>query len=215
MSTTAKPTAADVAIIDYGMGNLASVKSACEEVGAVPQIIRRPEELSGAKRIILPGVGAFGDGIAHLRNHGWIDPLKRRVMADKIPLLGICLGMQLLSDYSEEGGHHDGLGLIPGRVIRLIPKKSDERVPHIGWNEIAPIGASCPLFADITAGTDVYFVHSYHFQADDRADITATTPYAGGFVSAMARDNIHGVQFHPEKSAVAGLRILRNFMGET
>lgn len=202
------------AIIDYGMGNLASVKSACEEIGVTAKIIRRPEELGGADLIILPGVGAFADGIAHLRDNGWIEALKKRVLTERAPMLGICLGMQLLADSGEEGGRHTGLGFIPGSVVRLIPQNREERVPHIGWNEINPTGTACPLFKGIDGGTDVYFVHSYHFQPGDPAHTASLTPYAGGFVSAVTRENIHGVQFHPEKSAAAGLQILRNFIGE-
>lgn len=201
-----------VLVIDYGMGNLGSARRAFEECGADVVVSDDPKALHDATHVVLPGVGAFGDGIAHLRHHGWIDPLKDAVTARKLPFLGICLGMQLIADKGFEGGEHEGVGLIPGEVTRLEPKDASERVPHIGWNEIAPRG-DCVLFKGIPAGTDVYFVHSYRFVPKDERDIAATTPYCGGFASAVARGNVFGVQFHPEKSAEAGFKIIRQFLG--
>lgn len=201
----------DVLIIDYGMGNLGSVRRALEECGANVTVSHDPATLANASRIVLPGVGAFGDGVKNLRDGGWENPLQQAVIADKIPFLGICLGMQLLADRGFEGGDNPGLGLIPGEVKKLAAKSPDERIPHIGWNEITPIG-DCPLFNGIPAGTDVYFVHSFHFVPDDSGRIAATTPYCGGFASAVWDKNIFGVQFHPEKSSKMGFRMLKNFL---
>lgn len=201
-----------VLIIDYGMGNLGSARRAFEECGAEVVVSSDPNALEGVTHVVLPGVGAFGDGAANLKANGWFGPLRDVVGARKIPFLGICLGMQLIADRGFEGSENEGIGLIPGEVVKLVPKQSQERIPHIGWNEITP-KADCPLFTGLPAGTDVYFVHSYHFVCKDPSHVAAVTPYCGTFASAVARDNIYGVQFHPEKSAKAGFHIIRNFLG--
>lgn len=200
-----------VLVIDYGMGNLGSVRRAFEECGADVRVSTDPDELKTAAHIVLPGVGAFGDGMANLKKGGWIDPLQKALLTEKIPFLGICLGMQLLADRSHEGGEFEGLGLLAGEVKRLEPSNASERVPHIGWNEIFS-RQNNPLLENISDGTDFYFVHSYHFIPENEDSILTTTPYCGQFASALFRNNIFGVQFHPEKSSKAGFQLIRNFL---
>lgn len=199
-----------VVIVDYGMGNLASVQRALEECGASAKIASDPAALQTASHVVLPGVGAFGDAMTRLAAGGWIAPL-RQLAAERVPLLGICLGMQLLAESGEEGGAHVGLGLVPGRVVRLQPAAPNERVPHVGWNEVA-VQRDDPLLASIPSRTDFYFVHSYHFVATSPQDIVALTPYCGEFVSVVRAGSVAGTQFHPEKSSRAGLRLLHNFL---
>ena len=199
-------------IIDYGMSNLGSIHRALEECGANDvRISDNPESLRTADKIILPGVGAFGDGIEQLRSRGWVDVLREEALDNKIPLLGICLGMQLLATEGYENGVQPGLDLIPGSVIKLIPTKTQEKIPHVGWNEVH-YARDNELFKGIKNGRDFYFVHSYHFVPNDEADIIGTTPYCGRFVSAVSRGNIFGTQFHPEKSIPSGFDLIRNFL---
>lgn len=200
-----------VAIIDYGLCNLDSVRRACEELGATPHVVPDGDRLGHPDRIVLPGVGAFPDAMANLVERGLDAALKDQVVNNGIPLLGICLGMQLLASSSTEGGTTGGLGWIPGEVRRLVPTVGDPRVPHVGWNTVHPVGPS-PLFAGVEGETDFYFVHSFHFVPDADGDIAATTPYADGLVSSVAHDHVFGVQFHPEKSQRAGFRVLANFL---
>lgn len=199
-----------VVIVDYGMGNLGSVQRALEECGVSAEIASDPTAMARASHVVLPGVGAFGDAMARLASGGWIEPL-RQLAAERVPLLGICLGMQLLADYGEEGGGHEGLGLVPGRVVRLHPADLRERVPHVGWNEVCARRAD-PLLASIPPRTDFYFVHSYHFSLVDDQNAVAYTPYCGEFTSVVRAGSVTGTQFHPEKSSRAGLRLLRNFL---
>jgi glutamine amidotransferase len=194
------------------MGNLASVRRALEECGATVEVSASPAALEAARHIILPGVGAFADGMSALRRHGWIGPLRQAALVRGIPLLGVCLGMQLLADRGTEGGATEGLGLIPGRVERLTPADPDERIPHVGWNEVHQRRPSF-LWYEIRDGSDFYFVHSYHFVPADDAHILGTTPYCGRFVSAVGHSGVVGTQFHPEKSQASGLQLLRNFLG--
>jgi glutamine amidotransferase len=198
-------------IVDYGMSNLGSIRRSLEECGADAFVSEDPRDIKTASRIVLPGVGSFVDGMAHLVDGGWTEPLREAVKEDGLPLLGICLGMQLLAGKGLEGRETAGLGLIPGEVIRLSPVSLECRVPHVGWNEVHH---SCghPLFTGIPTTTDFYFVHSYHFVPDNAEDILASTPYCGSFVSAIARNNVCGTQFHPEKSSRAGFQLLRNFL---
>lgn len=200
-----------VLVINYGMGNLASVRRAFEESGADVTVSGDPTALADAERIILPGVGAFADGMTHLQAAGWPDRLRESLQNPKVRLLGICLGMQLLAEEGMEGGNSRGLGLIPGRVVRLEPTAGNERIPHVGWNEIRSKRQDV-LLRDIADDTDFYFVHSFHFIPRDEPDAIATTPYCGQFVSVVGRENVFGVQFHPEKSSKAGARLLRNFL---
>lgn len=200
-----------VAIVDYGMGNLDSVARAIEECGGSPVVTDRAAEIESATHIVLPGVGAFGDGIRNLRARGLDEILREHAVVGGIPFLGICLGMQLLGSRGFEGGVTEGLGWIEGEVRRLEAAGEDHRIPHIGWNEVAFTRTS-PLFAGVDTGHDFYFVHSYHLVCHDKEDVLAVTSYCGGFVSAIARGRIYGVQFHPEKSQRLGFQVLRNFL---
>lgn len=197
-----------IAVIDYGLGNLHSVRKALEYVGARVRVVRDVVELSGAQKIVLPGVGAFKEGIEGLQRKGFISPLMAAARGG-VPVLGICLGMQLLFESSEEAGHHVGLGLLPGRV-RLL-QQPGIKVPHIGWNQIETVGKN-PLFEGINKGTYFYFNHSYYCQPTHAEAALAMTQYGGAFVSAVAQGCVYGVQFHPEKSQAAGLKVLKNFV---
>jgi glutamine amidotransferase len=200
-----------VLIVDYGMGNLASARRSLEECGAHVLVSDQPRDVKQAERIVVPGVGAFPQAMQRLNERGWSDAIREAALTDRIPVLGVCLGMQLLADEGEEVESTRGLGLIPGRIRRIVPGIAKERVPHVGWNEVNPAAPS-PLFDGIPAGSDFYFVHSFHFADVDPADVLASTPYAGSFVSAVGRGRVMGVQFHPEKSSRAGFRLLRNFL---
>lgn len=199
-----------VAIIDYGMCNLGSVRRAFEECGADAMVTEDPGDLRDASHVVLPGVGAYGDGMANIRGRGWDAAIRRAAVEDGVPLLGICLGMQLLSSRGFESGDTEGLGLIPGEVVRLVPT-SGERIPHVGWNEVHH-QAGDPLYEGILDGMDFYFVHSYHFRAADPAHVSARTPYCGGFAASVRSGNVFGTQFHPEKSSLSGFRLIRNFL---
>jgi glutamine amidotransferase len=200
-----------VALVDYGIGNIDSVRRALQECGAEVMLAGKREEFERCSSIVLPGVGAFGDGMKHLRERGLVDILNEQVLEKKIPFLGVCLGMQLLAKKGYENETSDGLGWIDADCVRLKPKSADDRIPHIGWNEALHDGKA-PLFKDLPSGKDFYFVHSYALECRAPSEVLATTPYAGGFPSAVGRDNIWGVQFHPEKSQKPGFQLLRNFL---
>ena len=195
-----------IAIVDYGVGNLRSVQKALERVGAEAVVSGDPGTLDAARGVVLPGVGAFGDGMAHLRARELVQPVLRQVEAGK-PLLGICLGMQLLFEESEEMGQHTGLGLLPGRVVRF--PEGDLKVPHIGWNQLQV--RDDPLLAGIGDGSYAYFVHSYYVAPAQGQDVLATTEYGIQFAAVVGRARVWGAQFHPEKSQEVGLRLLQNF----
>jgi glutamine amidotransferase len=197
-----------IAVIDYGAGNLRSVRNALVHLGADVITASTPDQLDGAHKIVLPGVGAFGAGIKALRAAGFEEPIRRAVEADT-PLLGICLGLQYLFESSDEMGSHKGLGLLPGRVTRF--PSDGPKVPHIGWNSLQ-IRRKSPLLAGVPDGAYAYFVHSYYVEAGDPADVLAATDYGISFASAVGRENIFGIQPHPEKSQKVGLRILKNFI---
>lgn len=199
-----------VAIIDSGMCNLDSIGRAVEECGGSALVTDQPGDLAHADRVVLPGVGSFGEAMAGLRAKSLDEALQEEVLAAAVPFLGICLGMQLLATTGHEGGCTEGLGWVPGVVQRLEPTATDRRVPHMGWNEVHPARDSA-LLAGIPEGADFYFVHSYHL-ACGKDDVVATTPYCGGFTSAVERGTVFGVQFHPEKSQRHGLALLRNFL---
>ena len=192
-----------IGIIDYGMGNLQSVKNSCEYLGQEVRMIRAPEDMPGLTGMILPGVGSFTEGMENLENRGFARFLKT---AEKTPLLGICLGMQLLASWGTEGGRTQGLGLIDGTVPRFEDRVG--RIPHVGWNNIR-IEKDNPLLRP-GMEKDYYFVHSYHFETSPE-NIIASCEYGEKFICAVARENIFGVQFHPEKSHSFGLRLLKNF----
>jgi glutamine amidotransferase len=198
-----------VAIVDHGLSNLNSIARAIEECGGTPVVTGDPRELRQANRIVLPGVGAFPTAITRLRASGLFDALLEEAGRRPVPLLGICLGMQLLAERSSEGGDNPGLGLIPGVVTKLTPTNG-ERVPHMGWNEVQPV-VDHPLLRGIQGGTDFYFVHSYYLSCPQPC-IVARTPYCGEFVSVAAKGNVMAVQFHPEKSQRAGFQLLQNFL---
>ncbi|MBX3026470.1 imidazole glycerol phosphate synthase subunit HisH [bacterium] len=199
-----------IAIIDYGMGNLRSVQKGLERVGAPAMVTRDAAAIEGAAGVVLPGVGAFGACMENLRGYGLVDAV-RRVVERGTPFLGICLGMQLLFDESEEFGPVRGLGLLRGRVVRFRERDDPElRIPHMGWNQIQA-RQETPVLRGIADGSAVYFVHSYYVEPADPSVIATTTDYGGDFVSAVARDRLFACQFHPEKSQRVGLAILRNF----
>ncbi|WP_157670897.1 imidazole glycerol phosphate synthase subunit HisH [Chitinibacter sp. GC72] len=199
-----------VLIVDYGMGNLASVARAIEVAGGRAMISLSPMDIKKASHIVLPGVGAFPDAMHALHHGGWVESLIEAFNVQCIPALGICLGMQLLADYGEEHGITPGLGIIGGRVCQMVPQ-AGERLPHVGWNEVIQVKQS-ELFARTEPSADYYFVHKYHFNAANQESILATSNYAGGFVSAIQREHVFGVQFHPEKSSKNGLQLIRNFL---
>lgn len=200
-----------VLVVDYGVGNLHSVSRALENLGCNVNMSADPKSIQEAERIVLPGVGSFAEAMARLHEQGWVEPLRRAVKEENIPILGICLGMQLLADRGFEMKEVEGIGLIRGKVVRLEPRNSNERVPHAGWNEVTQRHED-PLFAQVPQGADFYFVHSYRVVLEDDADTLAESDYCGGFPAAIRRKNVFGVQFHPEKSSHAGLRLLRNFV---
>jgi glutamine amidotransferase len=200
-----------VAVINSGLCNLDSIVRALQECGGSPWVTADPAKVAIADRVVLPGVGAFPAAAQRLNQSGLDDAIRKAALRGA-PVLGICLGMQLLADISEEGGIRQGLGLIPGSVVRLTPTCQAERVPHVGWNTVRP-QTNSPLLAGVKPETDFYFVHSYHFACADRAHVWATTPYCGELISVVGRDNVMGTQFHPEKSMRAGFRVLTNFLG--
>lgn len=197
-------------IIDYGSGNLHSAQKAFESVSEGEVVLSSdPAELASATHIVLPGVGAFGDCAAGLRAvEGMVEAMEEQVLVNKKPFLGICVGMQLLADKGFEHGEHAGLGWISGEVVKIVPK-NNEPIPHMGWNNIKLTRSK--EIADKIDGEDFYFVHSYYFKCSDD-DLVATTDYCGATTAIIAKDNIFGVQFHPEKSQKAGLRLIENFL---
>jgi glutamine amidotransferase len=200
----------DVAVIDYDMGNLRSVQKGFERVGVRAEVTRDPDRIDAAHGVVLPGVGAFGACMENLRAFGLVEPVRRAIDSGR-PFLGICVGLQLLFEESEEYGPVEGLGILRGRCRRFPHSEDPEyRVPHMGWNQIAMTNPS-PLLEGIEDGSFVYFVHSYYAEADDPAVVAASTTYAVDFVASVARDNLYGCQFHPEKSQQIGLKILENF----
>ncbi|MFN8533058.1 MAG: imidazole glycerol phosphate synthase subunit HisH [Dehalococcoidia bacterium] len=198
-----------IAVVDYGMGNLHSVRNAFDLIGADVAVTGDPVEILRAERIVLPGVGAFGECVKNLEGAGLRGVLEEAVLGRRTPWLGICLGRQVLATTGEEFGTHQGLGWVPGVVRRF-----DEVgliVPHVGWNEIEPQVES-PLFRRLGHAPCFYFVHSYRFVADDRRMVAATCEYGGSFAAAILYRNIFATQFHPEKSQDVGLRLLENFL---
>lgn len=207
-----------IAIIDYGMGNLRSVQKGFERVGAAARIVRTPEEIRAAEKVVLPGVGAFRDAIAHIRAQGLEEPIREAVDSGR-PFLGICLGLQLLFDVSYEDGEHRGLGIVPGQVLRFdfadLPNGRELKIPHMGWNQVvwADQDRECPLTQGIEPGTHFYFVHSYYVAPANPAVTHGRCSYGRDFTASIWRDNVYATQFHPEKSQTAGLAMLRNFAG--
>lgn len=205
------PRQPDVLVIDYGVGNHRSVCNAIERLGYTYAVSSDKAAIKNAPAYILPGVGAFKEAMSNLEQCGIIETLREEVVQKGKPLLGICLGMQVLAEDSLEGGLTRGLGFIPGHVVS-IPAEG-VRVPHVGWNDCA-VQKTNPLFATMPAGARFYFDHSYHFATDERYR-AATVRYGGEITAAVQHNNIFGVQFHPEKSQTSGLRLLRAFMEST
>jgi glutamine amidotransferase len=198
-----------VGIVDYGMGNLGSVANALRAVGGEPVIVARPEALAGFERLIVPGVGAFAEAMQQLDARGLVEPLDERRRAG-VPLLGICLGMQLFARSSEEHGLNAGLGWIDAQV-RGFPAEAGLKVPHMGWDDVLR-RRDHPLIDGIADGSDFYFVHSFYVDCAEPADVLLAGDYGRDYCAMFCRDNVAGVQFHPEKSQQAGLRLLKNFL---
>ena len=196
-----------IALIDYGAGNLQSVKNALKAAGASAiAVTADPDVVAKADRIVLPGVGAFAHCMTALRAiDGMVEAMAKRVLDEGVPFLGICVGMQLLADAGVEHGTHAGLGWIGG-TVRAIQPAPEIKVPHMGWNDVTPVNAG------LLQSGEAYFLHSYHFEAKDNADVLATTDHGGALVAAIGRDNIIGVQFHPEKSQAYGIATLKRFL---
>lgn len=197
-----------IAIIDYDAGNLKSVEKALIHLGYECIITRDAKEILEADRVILPGVGAFGDAMAKLRKYGLVDIIKQ-VVEKNTPFMGICLGLQLMFEKSDEAPGVEGLGILPGKIV-AIPPKEGYKIPHMGWNSIS-INKKSRLFKDIPEQSYVYFVHSYYLEAENKEDVAATTDYVVNIHASVERGNIFACQFHPEKSGDVGLKILKNF----
>lgn len=197
-----------IALIDYKAGNLNSVLKALEKIGVKSFVVQNKEDFSKADKFILPGVGSFKQAILHLSNTGFIECLKEQILQRKKPILGICLGMQLFLEKGYEGGENNGLGFIEGEVVKF-DEKFQYKIPHIGWNELEIVKQE-PLYQGIKSGSDFYFVHSYYVKCKDEF-VSARTEYGVNFAASIQKNNIFGVQFHPEKSQSLGLKLLENF----
>lgn len=202
-------TTSNVVIIDYGMGNVGSVQNAVASLGYPVKISCDASDIESASHIILPGVGAFGDGMNNLHNFGLVDILYQAVVVKKIPFLGICLGMQLLADKGYEFGEHAGLGWVHGEVKKLIAPNLP--LPHVGWDDIVVEHPEQNILFAQLPDTNFYFLHSFHFNGVESSLITSTCEYGQKFVASFRQENIFAVQFHPEKSQVSGLHVLKNF----
>jgi glutamine amidotransferase len=202
-----------IGIVDYGLGNLASVAGAVEMLGFEPLVTADPDALARADKLVLPGVGAFGDGMRNLRERGLVGPLTDLVCRKSVPIIGLCLGFQLFAAESDEFGRHEGLGWIPARVRKLAARDHGLRLPHVGWNGLSPQRDSI-LLRDFEPDSLFYYVHSYVLDGCDPAFVVGTCEYGTTFAAAIQLGNIFGTQFHPEKSQRAGLKLLGNFLGQ-
>lgn len=204
----------DIVIVDYGMGNIFSLRKVIDRIGFQSRISADPDEVKRAKRIILPGVGHFGKAMSNLRNANLVESLNEAVLVNKTPVLGICLGMQLMARHSEEGDS-EGLNWFDANVVKFdIKDKVMFKVPHVGWNTATHEKPGSKLLSGVDMDDEFYFVHSYHVEPSNKNEILSQTPYEVSFVSAIERDNIYGVQFHPEKSHKAGEQMIRNFLND-
>lgn len=200
-----------IVVIDYGLGNLRSVRGAVSKLGFEAVVSADPADLERASKLILPGVGAFGDGMRNLARRGLVPILNRLVTAEHKPILGICLGAELMARDSVEFGHHEGLGWIDARVTRIAPREPELRVPHVGWNAVHQLRDDS-MFENVPEGALFYFVHSYQIECDDATVLRGTAEYGGPLTAAFRRASIWGTQFHPEKSQRHGLTLLGNFL---
>ena len=200
-----------VGIIDYGSGNLLSVKNAIDYLGFDVVVFNNPDQIGEFDKLILPGVGAFGACFSNLQKTGFIPALNNEVLEKKKKILGICVGLQVMAEYGCEGGVFAGLSWVASKVVKIEPEVPDLKVPNIGWNTLA-YDKNNPLFKNLPDLVNVYFVHSYHMQCSDPADIIATCNYGQTVTAAINKGNIFGTQFHPEKSQDIGLKILENFV---
>lgn len=200
-----------VAIIHYGLGNIRSVYNALEHVGASPFVAKTPSDLKEADAAVLPGVGAFGDGMDYLNDNGWTPEILDYATVKQKPFIGLCLGMQLLASKGTEFGDRDGLGLIDGTVIKLTSPDRNIRIPHVGWNNIEAAPGK-KMYEGIAAPLDYYFVHSFYLNTNDNSVVSGTCDHGQEFVASVEKDNVWGAQFHPEKSQRAGLGLLANFL---
>lgn len=203
-------TTASIGLIDYGAGNLLSVDNALRSLGTAARIVRAPGDLDGVGKLVLPGVGAFGDCAGNLRRQGLWEPVRDWVTAAR-PYLGICLGYQILFSGSEESAGTPGFGCLPGKVRRFV-SRDDLKVPHMGWNEVAQVDPEASIWRGIPDRAHFYFVHSFYPVPTDPSLAAGWTEYAGPFAAAVAAGPVWGVQFHPERSQQTGLRLLRNFL---
>ena len=204
-----------VALVDYNMGNIRSIRNALNLITDNVRTVSDGSELGSPDAVVVPGVGAFADGMENLRQRGFVEPLTEMSVDEETPYLGICLGLQFLADRSTERGTHDGLGWVSGEVRRIAPDSDEFRVPHMGWNSVDIDAAKDPtLFRDFNSNGTFYFVHSYHFDPEttDTDHITASSWHGTNVTAAIREGNIFGVQFHPEKSQGAGLKVIENFI---
>ena len=199
-----------ITIIDYGIGNIGSLENIIRKAGGTSIVTSNPEDIKVAKKLILPGVGAFDNGMKNLNNLNLIEILNKKVLKEKIPILGVCLGIQLFTKSSEEG-ILPGLGWIDARTVKFNFSNKNLKIPHMGWNSVN-IKKESKLFKGLI-NPEFYFVHSYHLVCNDEKDILATTNYGYDFISSIQKNNIFGLQFHPEKSLKSGLKIIENFIG--
>jgi glutamine amidotransferase len=200
-----------IAIVDYGLGNVRAFANIYRELNIPHAIVSTPDQLAQASHIIIPGVGAFDQAVLRLREAGMLDAIEPLARDKKLPVLGVCVGMQILADRSEEGTER-GLGWIPGQVVRFRQPSDGSRlpVPHMGWNNVRPVGGT-RLFEGLEQDASFYFLHSFLFECAERKSVVATAEYGGEFACAVSAGNIFGVQFHPEKSHGYGIRLLKNF----
>ncbi len=199
-----------IGLINYGMGNLGSVRRTFEILNIENKIINNPSEITICKKLVLPGVGNFSNAMKILNNNGWSEKIIKHSLEEKKPLLGICLGMQLLAKSGTEGGEIDGLGIIEGTVKPFNFENNDFRIPHVGWNSIENIDKNSKILLGIENSTDFYFVHSYYLDTNIE-NKAADTNYGSDFCSVVEKNNVFGTQFHPEKSSKSGRKILENF----
>lgn len=200
-----------ISIIDYEMGNIGSIQNALNFLGQENRVVNSKEDILSSEKIILPGVGSFKQAMKNIFKLGLYEPIREAALEKRIPILGICLGMQLLADFGEEEGLSEGLGLIPGKVCKLSPENKTLKVPHVGFNSTYK-NTSNVLFEGLHEMTDFYFVHSYHFLLEKDEYLSSTANYGNKITASIQRNNIYGVQFHPEKSQANGLKLLKNFV---